>query len=369
LRLGLLIYGSLDTVSGGFLYDRELVAALQQAGDTVEIVSLPWRNYWRHLGDNFSPGFQHQLENLNVDLLIQDELNHPSLFWLNQRLRRRVNFPIISIVHHLRRSEDHPVWIRRVYDWIERRYLNSVDGFVFNSRTTSQTVNQRLLKVRPGVIALPAGNQFQDNPDDLEISQRSRNAGPLKLLFIGNVIRRKGLHLVLQALDRLPVETWQLDIAGNLTIDPGYTAMLRRQARRLKTGAQVNFHGSLSDAELARQLWDSQVLVVPSSYEGYGIVYLEAMSFGVVPLASTSGAAHEIIHHGQDGFLVDPHDAEELAGIIQDLYQDHEKLCRMSLAARQRFVHHPTWAQTTRTIRNFLISFLQDWSSHEKSRA
>jgi glycosyltransferase involved in cell wall biosynthesis len=230
-------------------------------------------------------------------------------------------------------------------------------------------VNQWLSKARSGKVALPAGDQFDNLPDDRQISLRCQKAGPLKLLFIGNVIRRKGLHLVLQALNRLPVETWQLDIAGSLSVDPGYAATLHHQAGRMKMGAQVIFHGTLSKADLSRLLWDSQVLVVPSSYEGYGIVYLEAMSFGVLPLASTAGAAQEIITHGQDGFLVDPQDAGGLAAIIQDLYQDREKLCRMSLAARQRFVLQPTWAQTTHTIRNFLISFLRDWNSHEKSRS
>ena len=72
MKIGLLIYGSLDTVSGGYLYDRKLVEYLRAQGDTVEIISLPWRNYAAHLMDNFRfrlpPG---------LDLLIEDELNHP----------------------------------------------------------------------------------------------------------------------------------------------------------------------------------------------------------------------------------------------------------------------------------------------------
>jgi hypothetical protein len=56
IRIALLIYGSLDTLSGGYLYDRMLVEALQRGGDTVEVVSLPWRDYARCLGDNLSPG-------------------------------------------------------------------------------------------------------------------------------------------------------------------------------------------------------------------------------------------------------------------------------------------------------------------------
>jgi hypothetical protein len=112
MRIGLLIYGTLETLSGGYLYDRRLVEHLQSKGDEVEIVSLPWRNYLRHLGDNFSGSLYTRLKELQVDLLLQDELNHPSLFWLNRRLQNQVSYPIIAIVHHLRSSAMHPTWTR-----------------------------------------------------------------------------------------------------------------------------------------------------------------------------------------------------------------------------------------------------------------
>ena len=54
MKIGFVIYGSLDTLSGGYLYDRKLVEYLRAQGDTVEIISLPWRNYAAHLTDNFS---------------------------------------------------------------------------------------------------------------------------------------------------------------------------------------------------------------------------------------------------------------------------------------------------------------------------
>ena len=105
MRIGLVIYGNLDTLSGGYLYDRKLVEFLRDEGDEVEIISIPWRNYAAHLTDNFSPSLLGRLDSPNFDVLIQDELNHPSLFLLNRRLKSLVNYPIISIVHHLRSCE------------------------------------------------------------------------------------------------------------------------------------------------------------------------------------------------------------------------------------------------------------------------
>src|SRR5574338_1284656 len=112
MRLGLLIYGSLDTLSGGYLYDRKLVEYLQLQGDTVEIFSLPWRNYAAHLTDNLA--FRLPQGPL---LLIQDELTHPSLLAANARPHP---YPVISLVHHQRHSEQHPASLNAVYRPVER---------------------------------------------------------------------------------------------------------------------------------------------------------------------------------------------------------------------------------------------------------
>jgi hypothetical protein len=88
VKIGLIIYGSIDTLSGGYLYDRQLVAHLRGVGCQVDILSLPWRTYAAHLSDNFRLAWARQIANAKYDLLLQDELNNPSLFLLNTELRR-----------------------------------------------------------------------------------------------------------------------------------------------------------------------------------------------------------------------------------------------------------------------------------------
>ena len=90
MKVGLIIYGTLETVSGGYLYDRKLVEYLQQQGDEVSLISLPWSRYGRHLLYNFSGRIRQQLRKLDVDILLQDELNHPSLFLMNRWFRELV---------------------------------------------------------------------------------------------------------------------------------------------------------------------------------------------------------------------------------------------------------------------------------------
>lgn len=352
MRHGLVIYGNLETISGGYLYDRKLVEHLERQGDQVEIISLPWRSYARHLGDNFRSTLLHHLKQLDVDVLLEDELNHPSLFRINHRLSGV--FPIISIVHHLRSSESRPAWQNRSYRWVERSYLASVDGFIFNSQTTRQAVESLIGTEKPCVMAFPAGDRLSPQISDEEIARRVGQPGPLHLLFLGNLIPRKGLHTLLEALGMLPKETWSLSVAGRLDVDLAYMHSIHRQVAQLSLSDQVKFLGALDDESLGNQLRLNQVLALPSSYEGFGIAYLEGMGFGLPAIATSGGAAREIITDGRDGFLVKPGDILALRDCLQELAQDRQRLLKLSLAARKRYEAHPGWEDTGRKIREFL---------------
>lgn len=356
MRVGVVIYGSLETVSGGYLYDRKLVEYLRRQGDRVEVISLPWRNYLRHIGDNFSRPLLHRFRQMSLDILLEDELNHPSFFWLNRSLKGM--YPLVGIVHHLRCSESRPAWQNRLYRSIEKMYLNSLDGFVCNSQTTRREVQALAGMKRPCTVAYPAGDRLSPMATPEEIVYRAGQPGPLRLLFLGNVIPRKGLHLLLQALSRLPTGSWELAVVGSLEFEPKYAHQVRRQADQLGLSKQIVFHGALDESDLVEQFRSNQLLVVPSSYEGFGIAYLEGMGFGLPAIASTGGAAGEIITHGIDGFLVQPGDVQALSACIRQLAEDRALLTRLSLAARQRYLTHPTWEQTGHRIREFLLSML-----------
>ncbi|MDO9303008.1 MAG: hypothetical protein Q7T89_16590, partial [Anaerolineales bacterium] len=198
MKLGFVIYGSLDTLSGGYMYDRKLVEYLRAQGDTVEIISLPWRNYAAHLTDNLSFNLPS-----NLDILIQDELNHPSLIGAN---RGKHPYPIISLVHHLRCSELRPKWQNDLYRLVEKKYLQSVDGFIFNSQTTKGVVNSLIGNRKPEVIAYPPTDRFGETLSEEEIKNRA-SQDPFRILFLGNVMERKGLHTLLNALFNLQLST------------------------------------------------------------------------------------------------------------------------------------------------------------------
>lgn len=349
MKIGLLIYGSLDTLSGGYMYDRMLVDYLRAQGDTVEIISLPWRNYAAHLTDNFTFKLPSDL-----DILIQDELNHPSLIRANKRPHP---YPIISLVHHLRCSELRPQWQNDFYRVVEKKYLQSVDGFIFNSETTKGVVNKLMGNSLPSVVAFPPTDRFGEVMTESDIEERSEKK-ELHILFLGNVIERKGLHTLLQAV-RLSTLDLRLDVIGSLTTDPAYAQQMQDFAIANGLSSVVTFHSSLNNQPLIDKLKSAHVLVVPSSYEGFGIVYLEGMGFGLPAIGTTLGAASEVIEDGVTGFLIQPGDAHRLAEKLQLLSERRDILLKMSLAARSRYQRQPKWNQTAGQIREFLHSFLR----------
>lgn len=372
MRVGLVIYGNIDTISGGYLYDRKLVEYLQGQGDRVEIVSLPRGSYARHLSHNFQQTHFQQLAGLQVDVLLQDELNHPSLFYLNRRLKnayrqqgdesylgKRRSTPIVTIVHHLRISEEHPSWWKWVYRWVERQYLTSVDAFIYNSRTTQQVVEGLVGQNRPALVAYPGGDQLKTAISAEEIRHRAQQPGPLKLLYVGNIIPRKGLHYLIEAVSRLPKADWEVAVVGDMEVDRSYVRTIQNDLAGRAITERVHLLGPVSRETLQRQMFSHHVMVVPSTYEGYGIVYLEGMGFGMPAIASTSGAAGEIITHGVDGYLISPGDTNCLAKVVQELAQNRDRLYEMSLSARSRYLNSTTWEETGRNIRDFLIRILE----------
>jgi glycosyltransferase involved in cell wall biosynthesis len=354
MRIGFIIYGSLDTVTGGYLYDRILVQGLVRLGHEVEVISLPFGPYIHRLALGFFPGLCRQLLAGRFDILIQDELCHPSLILVNNRLRRRAGPPLVALVHHVLSGEPRPRWQNFLLAVAERCFLSSVDGFIHNSETTRRTVASLVGHHPPQVIAYPAGNRFGSPLSTEAIDKRAHRPGPLELLFLGNVIPRKGLLPLLKALARIDRAVWRLSIVGGLNFDPAHAARAERVARQLGLSDSIRFLGALQDAELVQILSTSHLLCMPYAYEGFGIATLEAMAFGLPAMGCRDGAAAETICHGTNGFLLHPGDLVGLAPLLATLHGNRGELARMALAARATYIGSPTWQDGLEVIDRFL---------------
>ena len=143
-----------------------------------------------------------------------------------------------------------------------------------------------------------------------------------------------------------------MDVVGDEAVDSAYAAALRRQVGAAGLEGNVRLHGRVSDDELAQRYRAAHLLAV-LSYEGFGIVYLEAMAFGLPVLAGVQGGAGEIVDCGVNGFLVEPADADGIAAHLSALAGDRARLAVLGRNARQRFASHPRWADSATAIRDF----------------
>lgn len=361
MRIGLLTYGDMASISGGYLYNRKLVDYLQSRGDEVIIISLPPCGYWRSLGDNFGASCFRQIAAANLELLIEDAMVHPSVVLLNRRISRQLNIPIISLVHLLNSFDRQPWYSAWFKCAVERLYLKSVNGIIANSQTTLAQLQQLLDQhLPPYCVAVPAADHFDAvNITPTELQQRAQAPGPLKILAVGNVIRRKGLHVLIRALGQLTGENFRVTVAGRLDMEPDYVAVLKQQIRDLRLQGEIVFKGAVEAAALPELYRQHQLMVLPSSYESYGIVYVEAQQFGLPAIGTTAGAAKEIIGHGENGYLIEPENHRLLAGYLHILQNDRQLLTRLSRNALAAYARHPGWLESCEIIRRFSGSRLR----------
>jgi glycosyltransferase involved in cell wall biosynthesis len=357
MHVALVIYGSLEEVSGGFLYDRQLLEHLQQRGHRATIIALPWRSYARSLPDNWSRHLLRTFRNHAFDLILQDELVHPSFFQINRRLRRAARIPIVSLIHLLRSSsESGSSWQQHLYRWIERYYLAGIDGFIYVNRHIEARVRAMLQANPPGVVANPAGDHLSVELTSEQIRRRAQCPGPLNIVFVGNLTPLKGLHLLLEALRHLPLDTWRLTVIGALDRDAAYVRRVRQHITDAGWAANVTVSGVLSNAEVGSHLTHSDVFAVPSNPESYSIAYLEAMRHGLPIMAHAQSDSADLVEHGISGWCIQPDDIGGFARHLRTLAHDRHRLAQMSLAARRRFASLPTWTQSM----DRAVRFLED---------
>ncbi|TFG58796.1 MAG: hypothetical protein E4H36_14975, partial [Spirochaetales bacterium] len=220
MRILLVIYGSLDSLSGGYLYDKMLVGRLRKEGHEVKVFSQKQRRcYPAQAIGNLDGSLARAAAAFRPDIILEDELNHPSLFRLNRRLKRKWGAPVAGIVHHLRLLEKSGWFAGLAGRIMEPAFLGGLDAFICNSDFTRNSIASALNSRggvpdtslrKPSVIALPGSDRLGPASG----IGRSSPGGEFRILFLGNIIRRKGLHVLLEALGPLSGE-WCLSVAGN----------------------------------------------------------------------------------------------------------------------------------------------------------
>lgn len=171
--------------------------------------------------------------------------------------------------------------------------------------------------------------------------------GKPSLLSVGHLIPLKGHRYVLEAVAELKHEL--PDLRYHIIGEGGTRAVLERQVRELGIEEQVSLLGRLPHHELAFHYASCDIFVLPSSPEGFGIVYLEAMSFGKPVIACQGEGISEIIEDGKTGVLVPPKDHRAVAVAIRELAGDSPRAREIGRAAQEVAAQY-TWRQNAERL-------------------
>ena len=147
------------------------------------------------------------------------------------------------------------------------------------------------------------------------------------MLFAGSLGQRKGLSYLLDAVARMKGHA-ELTLLGAKTVPdcPALNAAVREH----------RWIPSLPHDELLAEMERQDVLALPSLFEGFGLVILEAMSRGLPVIATPHTAGPDVIEDGVDGFIVPIRSAEMIAVKLEILRRDPERLLAMKAAARRK---------------------------------
>ncbi|SEO91071.1 glycosyltransferase family 4 protein [Aquisalimonas asiatica] len=246
---------------------------------------------------------------------------------------------LLALVHHPLGDETglDPA-LRERFLVREARALAGCAGVIVTSRHTRRRVAELgvpdtcIRVVVPGTDPAPPAR----GPDPGE---------PPMLLCVGSVIPRKGQDVLVAALERLRDTPWQCLIAGSTAADPPFAAALHNRIDDAGLTGRITLAGECGPARLDRAYDRSTLFVLPSHYEGYGMVLAEALARGLPVVSTTGGAIPDTVPETA-GRLVPPGDTTALAGAITTLLHDHGARARAARAARHCAGSLPNWTET-----------------------
>lgn len=235
-----------------------------------------------------------------------------------------------------------------------QKYINDVEWWltyeawrvVVCSRAMRQEVKDLFGLTDDKVAVIPNGVDLPGARKAPAVTREAFAAPGERLLFhVGRLVPEKGAALLLQAMPQLlRRHRVRLVIGG---VGP-YREELRRLADRLGLSDRVLFTGWLSDEAVQDLYRLADVAVVPSLYEPFGIVALEAMAAGAPLVVSDVGGLSEIVRHGETGLKVAPGNPGALAAAIGRLLSNRAQARRMAAAALHEVKERYTWPSIAR---------------------
>jgi len=342
-RFAFAVPGDLATPTGGYAYDRRVLAELAELGWAVDVVTL---------GADFPSPSEESLAAAEAAFaalpngvpIVIDGLAFGAMPELAMAIG--AVHPLIALVHHPLALETglapEDAEALRVSEWMA---LSAAMRVIATSETTARLLvadygvpQERMTVARPGNDArLPRSPA--ERPDGCVV----------RLLAVGAVVPRKGYDTLLAALATLRDLPWRLTIAGACDRHIEASVELLADTVRFGLKERVATVGPVPDQKLAELYSDADVFVLASRYEGYGMAYAEAIAYGLPVIGTTAGAIPEVVP-ADAGRLVPPDDPAALAGALRELIGDRGARNRCAEAAQTAAARLPGWRDTAMRI-------------------
>ena len=341
------IPGDIATPTGGYAYDRKVMALLPEFGVEVEHVALP---------ASFPDPSPADLAETSRLLLGQD--------WRTVLLIDGLAygaFPtgaaaglagrVVALCHHPLALEtgtppDRAAELARR----EAAALGYAAAVIVTSGETRDILVRdygveaaRVTVAEPGVE--PAARRARETPF----------GQPLQLLSVGSLTPRKGHDVLIEALAPLAALPWRLTIVGADDRASGHAAHLRALVERLGLQDRIVFAGAAPEADLQQAYAASDLFVLASHYEGYGMVLTEALAHGLPIVTTLSGEGARRLP-GAAAQKVAPGDPAELGGALAYLIGDASARQRHADAAWAAAGSLPRWSDAARVVAGVLKS-------------
>jgi len=332
LRVAFVTVGDTRRRTGGYLYHAEVFVRLRAMGVAVEEI-IPC---------GASPEEQeravdllfHLLDPSAFDVIVVDALTR--IVCAPHLDRWRGESPVVAMIHELPGVADPDVAEReRGFEGplLRSDLLVCVSGHGRSILEDRGVPAVHIRVVPPGFDRLSVG----DPPP-------VRDNGPVRALCVGQWIPRKGILDLVRAWTARERLGTVLELIGETEADPGYADAIR-DAIAAAPDSFINVRGPVDAAALAEAYAAADLFALPSRYEGYGIVFAEALAHGLPVVACDTGPIPELVGE-EAALLVPPEDVGALAEALDLLLSDAAVRRRMSEAARRRAENLPRWDDT-----------------------
>jgi glycosyltransferase involved in cell wall biosynthesis len=342
IRVQFAIPGDIGAPTGGYVYDRQVMAALPRFG--IEIAHLP-------LPGGFPAPSAAELET-TARLLAAIPADSVALIdglalgALPEACLAPITAPIVAMLHHplgLETGLDAETSARLLNT--ERAALKYARHIIVTSPTTADMLRELSFAPPPPVTVAEPGT---------EAAPRAKGGNArMEILSVGSVVPRKGHDLLIEALAGLTHLDWRCAIVGSLDRDSAFASGLAQRIAETGLGERIRFTGALSAGEMRDHYARADIFALPSRYEGYGMAFAEALASGLPVIAAKAGAVPGTVPPSA-GILVPPDDVAALREALAALLTDSGLRQKLSDAAWEHARTLPRWADTARIIADVL---------------